>query len=157
MNIKEAFYSNLNMEDITDADHKHANKVFKVCMLKNLGDYHDLYVQSDTLFLADVFENFRNKCIEIYELDPAHFLSESGLAWQACLKETGIRVEVLTDADMLLMVEKVIRGGICHAVYRYAKANNKYMKNYDKKKESPYILYLDASNFYGGSILKNCL
>ena len=140
------------MEDITDTDHMHASKVFKEFMLKNLGDYHDLHVQNDTLFLADVFENFRNKCTEIYELDPAHFLSESGLTWQACLKETGIRVEVLTDADMLLMVEKVIRGEICHAVYRYAIANNKYMKNYDKNKESSYILYLDASNLYGGSM-----
>ena len=82
---KEAFYSSLNMEDITDADHRHANKVFKEFKLKDLGDYHDLYIQSDTLLLADAFENFRNKCIEIYELDPAHFLSTPGLAWPACL------------------------------------------------------------------------
>ena len=84
---KEAFYSSLNMEDITGVDHRHAKRVFKSLNNKNLGDYHDLYVQSDTLLLADVFENFRNKCIEIYELDPAHFLSEPGLAWQACLKK----------------------------------------------------------------------
>ena len=84
---KEAFYSSLNMEDITDVDHRHAKRVFKSLNNKKLGDYHDLYVQSDTLLLADVFENFRNKCIEIYELDPAHFLSEPGLAWQACLKK----------------------------------------------------------------------
>ena len=87
-----------------------------------------MYVQSDTLLLADVFENFRNKCIEIYELDPAHFLSAPGLAWQACLKKTEVKLELLTDIDMLLMVEKGIRGGICHAIHRYAKANNKYMK-----------------------------
>ena len=80
---KKAFYSELNLEDITDKDYAHAQKVFKELKLKNPGDYHDLYVQSDTLFLADVFENFRNKCIEIYELDPAHFLSEPGLAWPA--------------------------------------------------------------------------
>ena len=84
---KEAFYSNLNMEDITDVDYRHANKVFKEFRLKNLGEYHDLYVQSDTSFLADVFENFRNMCIKAYELDPAHFLSAPGLAWQACLKK----------------------------------------------------------------------
>ena len=77
---KEVFYSSLNMEDITDVDHMHAKRVFKKFNNKNLGDYHDLYVQSDTLLLADVFENFRNKCIEIYELDPAHFLSAPGLA-----------------------------------------------------------------------------
>ena len=80
--------------------------------------------------LADVFENFRNICIKVYDLDPAHFLSASELAWQACLKKTEVRLELLTNVDMLLMVEKGIRGGICHAIYRYAKASNKYMKNY---------------------------
>ena len=84
---KEAFYSNLNMEDITDTDFRHANKVFKELKLKNFGEYHDLYVQSDTLLLADVFENFRNMCIKVYELDPAHFLTVPGLAWQACLEK----------------------------------------------------------------------
>ena len=103
---KKAFYSELNLEDITDKDYAHAQKVFEEFKLKNLGDYHDLYVQSDTLLLADVFENFRNKCIEIYELDPAPFLSAPGLAWQACLKKKGIKLELLTDIDMLLMVEK---------------------------------------------------
>ena len=82
---------------------------------KNIGDYHDLYVQSDTLLLVDVFENYRNKWIEIYELDSAHFLSAPGLAWQTCLKKTGIKLELLTDVDMFLMVEKGITGGICHA------------------------------------------
>ena len=89
---KEAFYSSLNMEDISDVDHRHAKRVFKSLNNKNLGDYHDLYVQSDTLLLADVFENFRNKCIEICELDSAHFLSAPGLAWQACLKKTGVEI-----------------------------------------------------------------
>ena len=126
---KEAFYSNLNMEDITDVNHRQAKRVLKNLSNKNLGDYHDLYVQSDTLLLADVFENFRNKCIKVYELDPAHFLSPPGLAWQACLKKTGVELELITDPDMLLMLEKGIRGGICHAILRYAKANNKYMKD----------------------------
>ena len=146
---KEAFYSNLNMEDIMDVDYRHGKKVFKEFKLKHLGDYHDLYVQSDTLLLADVFENFRNTYIKVYELDPAHFLSLPGLAWQACLKKTKIKLELLTDVDMLLMVAKGIRGGICHAIYRYAKANNKYMKNYDEKEESSYIQCLDANNLYG--------
>ena len=75
-------------------------------------------MQSDTLLLVDVFENFRNKYIEIYELDSAHFLSPPGLAWQACLKITRVELELLTDVDMLLMIEKGIRGGICHAVHR---------------------------------------
>ena len=98
-----------------------------------------MHVQSDTLLLADVSENFRNKCAEIYELDPAHFLSAPGLAWQACLKKTKVESELLTDINMSLMAEKVIRGGICHAIHRYAKANNKYMKTFDQNKESPYI------------------
>ena len=80
---KEVLYSNLNMEDITDTDYRHVNKVFKEFKLKNLGEYHDLYVQSDTLVLADVFENFRKMCIKVYEPDPVHFLSAPGLAWQA--------------------------------------------------------------------------
>ena len=122
---KEAFYSNLNVEDITDVDCRHGKTVFEYLINKNLGDYHDLYVQSDKLLLADVFENFRNMSIEVYELDPAHFLSAPGLAWQACLKKTEVKLELLTDVDMLLMVEKGIRGGICHAIYRHAKANNK--------------------------------
>ena len=146
---KESFYSNLTMENITETDYIHANNVFKTFKLNNLGDYHDLYVQSDTLLLADVFENFRKACIKTYELDPAHSISLPGLAWQVCLKKTGVELELLTDYDILLMIEEGIRGGICHAVHRYAKANNKYMKNYDKSKESSYIQYLDANNLYG--------
>ena len=132
---KEAFYSSLNMENITDADHRHAKRVFKEFNNKNLGNYHDLYVQSDTLLFVDVFENFRNKCIEIYELDPAHSLSAPGLAWQACLKKTEVKLELLTKNDMLLMIKKGNRGGICNEIHRYAEANNKYMKDYDKDKK----------------------
>ena len=149
---KESFYSSLTMENISETDYGHANNVFKRFKLNNLGDYHDLYVQSDTLLLADVFENFRKTCIKVYELDPAYFLSLPGLAWQACLKKTGVELELLTDYDMLLMIEEGIRGGICHAVHRYAIANNKYMKNYDKSKESSYIQYLDANNLYGAAM-----
>ena len=137
------------MEDITDTDYRHANRVFKELKLKNLGEYHDLYVKSDTLSLADVFENFRNMCIKVYELDPAHFLTAPGLAWQTCLKKSKVKLELLTDNVMLLMVEEGISGGMCHAIHRYAKANNKYMKNYDEKQESSYIQYLDTNNLYG--------
>ena len=146
---KEAFYSCLNIENITDVDCRHAKRVFKKLSNKNLRDYHYLHVQSDTLLLADVFENFRNTCIEICELDPAHILSAPGLAWQACLKKTEVKLELLTKNDMLLIVEKGIRGGICYAIHRHAKANNKCMKNYDQNKESSYIQYLDANNSYG--------
>ena len=112
---KEEFYSNLNMEDITEADSirkkfrkncknkKHKNEI------KNLGEYHDLYLKNGTLLLADVFENFREMCFKIYHLDPAKFLSAPGIAWQADLKKTKAKLELLTDIDMLLMVEKGIR------------------------------------------------
>ena len=151
---KEAFYSSLNMEDLTDVDHRHANNVFKNFKLKHLGEYHNLYVQSDTLLLADVFENFTNMCIKVYELDTAHFLSATGLAWQACLKKTGAELELLTDVDLLLMVEKGIRGGICHAILRYAKANNKYMKDYNQDGEESFLQYDDANNFYGFAMIQ---
>ena len=98
-----------------------------------------MYVQSDTILLPDVFENFRNMCIKVYELDPAHFLFVPGLAWQAWLKKTKVKLELLTDVDMLFMVEKGIRGRICHTMHRYAKANNKYMKNYNKDKEESFL------------------
>ena len=154
---KEDFYSNLNMEDISDIDYRHANNVVKVFKLENLGNYHDLYIQSDTLLLADVFNNFRDMCIKEYELDPAHFLSLPGLAWQACLKKTNIELELLTDYDMLLMVEEGIRGVIFHSIHRYAKANNKYRKNYNNNEESSYIQYLDANNLYGWAMSKKLL
>ena len=88
-------------------------------------------------------------CLEIYGLDPTYFVSAPGLAWQACLRKTGVKLELLTDYDMLLMVEKGIRGGICQATHRYAKANSKYMNNFDKKMDSSYIEYFDANNLYG--------
>ena len=97
---KKSFHSNLNMEYIEDIDYRHGNNVFRRFKLKNLGEYHDLYVQSDTLLLADVFENFKNTCLKVYELDPAHFLSLRALAWEACLKKTNIKLELLTDYDM---------------------------------------------------------
>ena len=106
---KEAFYRNLNKEGISEEDYAHAQKVWKEFNIKNLGEYHDLYVQSDTTLLANVFENFRDKFIEIYELDPAHLLSVPGLVWQACLKITGVKLELLTDNDMLMMVKEGTR------------------------------------------------
>ena len=146
---KEVFHSNLNLEDISDEDYTHAQKVWDVFETKDLCEHHDLYAKSDTLLLADVFENVRNKYLKIYELDPIYFVSAPGLAWQACLKKTEVKLELITDYDMILMIEKGIRGGICQATHRYAKANNKYMKNYDKNIESSYIEYLDANNLYG--------
>ena len=151
---KESFYSNLNMEDITDVDHRHVKRVFnevtpKYLSNKNLGNYHDLCIQSNTLLLADIFKNFRNMCIKVYELDPAHFFSAPGLAWKACLKKTELELELIADPDMLLMVKKGIRGGICHAIPRHAKVNNKYMKDYHKDEEDSFLQYIDSNNLYG--------
>ena len=105
---KKSFYSELNLEDISNEDYKHAQKIWDTFNIQNLGEYHDLYVQSDTLQLVDVFEKFREKCIAIYQLDPAHFVSAPALAWQACLKKTKMKSELLTDINMLLMFEEGI-------------------------------------------------
>ena len=142
------------MEDIDDIDYRRGNNVFKGFKLENLGDYHDLFVQRDTFLLADVFEKFRDMCIKEYELDPAHFLSLHGLAFQACLKKNNLELELLTDYVMLLMVEEGIRGEICHSIHRYAKVNNKYMKKYNNNEQSSYIQYLDANNLYGWAMSK---
>ena len=134
--------------------------MFKKFGPKNLGEYlqYDFYVQTDTLLLADVFENLRNMCVKVYKLDSAYFLTAPGLAWQACLKETKVKLELLTDADMLLMVEEGIRGGICHAVHRYVKVNNPYMRDkYDKNKLISYLQYLDVNNLYGCAVLEPLL
>ena len=127
----------------------HAKRVCKGFELKHLGEYNDLYVQNDTLLLADLFENFRNMYLIIYELDPAKCFSAPGLAWQAALKRTKVKLDLLTDINILLMVEKGIRGGICHSIYRYEKTNNRYMKDYNKNKESSYLQYWDVNNLFG--------
>ena len=142
------------MEEISGIDYRHAKKAFDKFCIKKLGEYHDLYVQSDTLLLADVFENFRDMCIKVYGLDPAYFLSAPGLGWQACLKKTGVKLELINDVDMLLMIEKGIRVGICHSIHRHAKENSKYMEDYDKNKESSYIIYIDANNLYGLTMIQ---
>ena len=146
---KKEFYSKLNDEDITDDEYQHALNVWKTFGCKNIRDYHDLYLKSDVLLLADVFENFRLTCLRHYNLDPAHYYTSPGLAWDACLKETGQELQLLHDYDMLMMFERGIRGGISHISMRYAEANNKYMVDYDPDKPSTYIQYLDANNLYG--------
>ena len=136
---REKFYSNLNMEDITDAYYMYAKADYKDFEIKSLGEYHNLYLKSDKLLLADIFKNIRKLCLKIYHLDPAKFLPAPGLAQQAALKKTDVKSGLLTDIGMLLMVEKGIRGRICHAIHRFSKANNKYMKDYDENKETSYL------------------
>ena len=114
-----------------------------------MGEYHDLYLQSDVLLLSDVFENFRKTCLEYYKLDPCHYFTSPGLSWDAILRMTNIKLELMTDIDMFQFIEKGLRGGISYIANRYGKANNKYMKSYDEKAPSKYIMYLDANNLYG--------
>ena len=147
--MKEEFYSILNNEHISDEDYKHAQDVWDAFSLKNMGEYHDLYLASDVLLLADVFENFRKTCLEYYKLDPCHYFTSPGLSWDAMLKMTDIKLELMTDIDMFQFIEKGLRGGISYIANRYGKANNKYMKEYDEKAPSKYIMYLDANNLYG--------
>ena len=151
----EKFYSLLNLKhNITKDDYKHAQKVWNTFNIRNLGKYHDLYVQSDTLQLADVFEKFRNLCLKEYKLDSAYFVTTPGLAMEACLKMAGVKLELLTDINMLLMFEKGIRGGLAQAIHRYATANNKYMPNYNKDLRSLFLMHLDANNLYGWAMSK---
>lgn len=135
----ESFYSRLNADDISEEDYRHAEKVWETFEIKTMREYHDLYLKSDVLLLADVFENFRDVCIDNYKLDPAWYYTSPGLAWDASLKITRVKLELLTDPDMLLMVEKGIRGGVSMISTRYGKANNPYMKNYNPKEPNKYI------------------
>lgn len=114
-----------------------------------MGEYHDLYLKSDILLLADVFENFRKTCLLYYKLDPCHYFTSPGPSRDAMLQMTDIQLELITDIDMFQFLEKGMRGGISNIANRYGEANNKYMKNYDNSKPSKYIMYLDAKNLYG--------
>ena len=147
---KTAFYSSLTEENITDDDYDRAQKVWKEYDIKNLGDYHDLYLKTDVCLLADIFERFRDISLNIYKLDPAHYYTAPGLAWDAALKITDVKLELLTDINMLLMIERGMRGGISMISKRFAQANNPYMgKLYDSNKETSYLLYIDCNNLYG--------
>ena len=146
----EKFYSNLNMSGVSDEDYEHACRVWREFGIKNKGEYHDLYLRTDVVLLANVFESFRKVCLENYGLDPSHFYTAPGLAWKACLKKTGVKLKLLLDPDMLLMFERGIRGGITQSVHRWAAANHPYMDSeYDKNKPTKYLQYLDANNLYG--------
>ena len=146
---KEDFYSILTEKDISNEDYQHVKNVWNTFNLKNMGDYHDLYLKSDILLLVDVFENFRKTCLEYYKLDPCHYFTSPGLSWDAMLKMTDIKLELITDIDMFQFIEKGMRGGISYIANRYGKANNKYMKDHNKDEPSKYIMYLDANNLYG--------
>ena len=146
---KHECYSQLNKEDITDGDYQHALNVWETLNIKNMGQYHDIYLTTDVLLLTDVFEAFRDTAISSYQLDPTHYVSLPGYAWDAMLKMTQVKLDVISDYDMYLMIENGIRGGMSMISHRYSKANNNYMKDFDPSKESKYIMNLDANNLYG--------
>jgi len=139
----------LNDTDISEDDCKHAQKVWDAFKIRNLGEYHDLYLKTDVFLLADVFENFRETCLHRYKLDPCHYMSSPGLSWKVMLKMTKINLDLFSDIDIQLLVEKGLRGGISYIAHRYAKANNKYMRDYNPQDESSYLMYLGANNLYG--------
>jgi hypothetical protein len=146
------FYSSLSDEGISNESYKHAKKVWTDCSLKNLGEYHDVYLKSDVLLLADVFENFRDICLKTYKLDCLWYYTSPGLSWDALLQHSQVNLELLHDVDMLLFFEKQVRGGTSFIAKRFAEANNKYMKTYDSRKPSRYLIYEDANNLYGAAM-----
>ena len=146
---KASFFSRLNQEKVTDENYQRAQKVWEEFSCQNMGEFHDLYLKTDVLLLADVMENFRKLCEKNYGLDPAHYFTTPGLAWDAMLKMTKVELELLKDVDQVLMIEKGIRGGNSNVFKRFAKANNKFMKEFDAEKESRFLVYLDANNLYG--------
>ena len=151
---KDEFYSILYDTDISDDDYQHAGNVWETFGMRKFRDYHDLYLKTDVILLADVFENFRGVCMKNYGLDPAWHYTAPGLAWDATLKITKVELELLRDPDMLIMVENGIRGGISTISTRHGKANNRYMKNYNPRLPTKYITYLDANGLYGYAMTK---
>ena len=150
---RESFYSRLTSEHISDEDYQHAQKVWRIFEMKTLQDYHNLYNETDVLLLADVFENFRNICMKYYKLDPAHYFTAPGLSLDACFKMTDVKLELIFDIEMLLMLEKGIRGGPSIITNRYGKANHKYMDDkFNPSEPSKYLVYLDANNLYGAAM-----
>ena len=148
---QSAFYNNLNMQSLSDDDYLRAQNIWETFECVNFKNYHDFYLRTDTLLLADCFQHFREMCMTYYGLDPAHYLTFPSYCWDACLRYTGVSLELITDPEIHLFIENSIRGGISVISHRYAKANNPYLtpEEYDSTKPISYLIYLDANNLYG--------
>ena len=157
---RKYFYSSTKKGEIDDdgkisdghigiKDYLTCEKIWNKFKMKNMGDYHDHYLKKDVLLLADVFEKFIKTCLKYYELDPCHYFSSPGLSWDSMLKMTDVKLEKIPEIGKYLFIEKGSRGGISYISKRYAKANNKYMSDYDSNKPSTFITYLDKNNLYG--------
>ena len=152
---KEQFYSRLTEEGITNDDYTKAKQIWKHFDIKNMGEYHDLYLKTDVLLLTDVFENFRDMCLSYYGLDPVYYYTLPNFAFDAMLKLTGIEIDLVYNQEMYEMIEAGLRGGMTQTTCKKVEANNKYMgSDYDSSKESRYINYLDANNLYGLSMIQ---
>ena len=156
---KKYFYSSIKDGKIGDdgkisdghisvKDYLTCEKIWDKFEMKNMGDYHDHYLKKDVLLLADVFEKFIGTCLKYYGLDPCHYFSSPGLSWDAMLKMTGVKLEKISDIDKYLFIKKGLRRGISYIAKRHVHVNNKYTNDYDPKKPSTFIPYLDMNNLY---------
>lgn len=145
----ENFYSNLTNESINESEYKHAENVWNYFKIKNLGEYTDLYVKSDVLLLADIFEKFRKTCKNNYCLDPAFYLTAPSLSFDAMLLQTKVKLELISDFEIVRLIQKGIRGGICLCPTRYAVSNNKYQSDYNPNELDNFLMYIDCNNLYG--------
>lgn len=141
---RSMFYNSMTDEHISDDDYAHAQNVWTNFEIKNMCEYTDLYLKTDVLFLTDVFENFRKTSKTHYSLDPAFYLTSPSLSFDAMLLKTGVRLELINDLEIIRMIQKGIRGGICMCSKRLAKANNKYMENYDPTKNNTFLVCIDG-------------
>ena len=137
------------MKGISDSDYNHTLEAWDKLGCKTFGDYHDKYLEGDVCLLADVFESYRNRSLQTYGLDPACYITSPGMSWDAFLKQTKVQIDLMSDPIMVNMIERGLRGGISMAANNYAKANNKYLSDYNPSKPSNFIFYLDANNLYG--------